>query len=458
MLLSGIQKSFITHHSSFLMNYPEAWSFLDNLQFFKIKLGLESMTRFLDGLGRPQENLRFVHVAGTNGKGSVCITLLTMLVAAGYKVALYTSPHLNSVRERFRINNSYISKKEFARSAGKIINILDGRQITYFEFTTAIAMVWFAEMKADLAILEVGMGGRLDATNVICPLTSIITNVSMDHEAYLGNTLQAVAGEKAGIIKTGVPVISGAADDASLEVIERTCRQKKAPLYLMGRNFFKETESDKSWTYRGIGDSKQVIKNLSCNLKGEYQVGNSAMALAGLEILSDSGFRVNETAIRQGLNHVKWPGRLEYFNLPEASSGQDGEKMAHRRQYLVDGAHNPAGVMSLKKALETDFSFKNLVMVWASMADKDILKNLSIIVPICRNIIMTRPKGERSAEPFALRKAVPEKYLDRVICISSINKALDKARKLTTPDDLICIAGSLYLVGEARTILLGKVT
>ncbi|MCK5232610.1 MAG: bifunctional folylpolyglutamate synthase/dihydrofolate synthase, partial [Desulfobulbaceae bacterium] len=163
------------------MNYPEAWSFLDNLQFFKIKLGLESMTRFLYGLDRPQENLRFVHVAGTNGKGSVCITLLTMLVAAGYNVALYTSPHLNSVRERFRINNSYISKKEFARIAGKIINILQGRQITYFEFTTAIAMVWFAEMKVDLAILEVGMGGRLDATNVICPLISIITNVSMDH-------------------------------------------------------------------------------------------------------------------------------------------------------------------------------------------------------------------------------------------------------------------------------------
>ncbi len=182
------------------------------------------------------------------------------------------------------------------------------------------------------------------------------------------------------------------------------------------------------------------------------------MALAGLEILSDSGFRVNETAIRQGLNHVKWPGRLEYFNLPEASSDQDWKKITPRRQYLVDGAHNPAGVMSLKKALETDFSFKNLVMIWASMADKDILKNLSIIVPICRNIIMTRPKGERSADPFALSKAVPEKYLDRVICISSISSALDKARKLTTPDDLICIAGSLYLVGEARTMLSGKIT
>ncbi|MEA2083669.1 MAG: folylpolyglutamate synthase/dihydrofolate synthase family protein, partial [Thermodesulfobacteriota bacterium] len=440
------------------MNYREAWLFLDNLQFFKIKLGLESMTRFLDGLGRPQKNLRFVHVAGTNGKGSVCITLLSILASAGYKVGLYTSPHLNSVRERFRINNSYISQKEFARTAGKIINILHGRQITYFEFTTAIAMVWFAEMKVDLAILEVGMGGRLDATNVICPLTSIITNVSMDHEAYLGNTLKAIATEKAGIIKTGVPVISGAADDASLEVIEKTCRQRKAPLYLMGRNFFKETEPDKSWTYRGIGNSGQVIKNLSCNLKGEYQVGNSAMALTGLEILGDSGFSINETGIRQGLNHVKWPGRLEYFNLPEASSDQDGKKMAPRRQYLIDGAHNPAGVMSLKKALETDFSFKNLVMVWASMADKDILKNLSIIVPICRNIILTRPKGERSAEPFALRKAVPEKYPDRVICIASVYEALDKARKLTTPDDLICIAGSLYLVGEARSVLLGEVT
>ena len=445
------------------MNYQEAWSFLDNLQFFKIKLGLKSMTQFLDSLGRPQKDLRFVHVAGTNGKGSVSVTLLTILDAAGYKVGLYTSPHLSSVRERFRINNSYISKKEFTRAADRIKNILNGRQITYFEFTTAIAMLWFAEMKTDLAILEVGMGGRLDATNVICPLTSIITNVSMDHEIYLGNTLDAVASEKAGIIKTGVPVASGAAHDVSLKVIEGTCLKKKAPLYLMGRDFSGKSEPDGSWTYRGIGDSGQVIKNLSCNLKGEYQIGNSAIALAGLELLSDSGFMVDETAIRQGLNQVKWPGRLEYFHLDKASSiqdgrdGRDGQKTAAQRCYLIDGAHNPAGVMSLKKALKTDFSFKNLVMVWASMADKDISKNLSIIAPLCRNIILTKPKGERSADPFRLREAIPEKYLDRAICIPSINKALDKAYELSSPDDLICIAGSLYLVGEARRLLLGEV-
>ena len=439
------------------MNYQEAWSFLDNLQFFKIKLGLKSMTQFLDSLGRPQEDLRFVHVAGTNGKGSVSVTLLTILAAAGYKVGLYTSPHLSSVRERFRINNSCISEEEFARAAGRIKNILNGRQITYFEFTTAIAMLWFADMKTDLAILEVGMGGRLDATNVICPLTSIITNVSMDHETYLGNTLDAVASEKAGVIKTGVPVVSGAAHNVSLDVVEKTCLKRKAPLYLMGRDFSGVAEPDGSWIYRGIGDSGQVIKNLSCNLKGEYQIGNSAIALAGLEILSDSNFMVDETAIRQGLNQVKWPGRLEYFHLPEASSIRDGQKMAAQRCYLIDGAHNPAGVMSLKKALKTDFPFKNLVMVWASMADKDISKNLSIIAPLCRNIILTKPKGERSADPFRLREAIPEKYLDRAICIPSINKALDKAYELSSPDDLICIAGSLYLVGEARRLLLGEV-
>jgi dihydrofolate synthase/folylpolyglutamate synthase len=191
------------------MNYKETWTFLDNLQFFKIKLGLESMRMFLEELDSPEEDLKFVHVAGTNGKGSVAVTLLTLLSKAGYKVGLYTSPHLSSVRERFRINDEYISEQEFAEEGSRIHDILAGRQITYFEFTTALALLWFARRKVDLAILEVGLGGRLDATNVITPLVSVITNVSMDHEMYLGNTLAEIAGEKAGIIKENVPVISG---------------------------------------------------------------------------------------------------------------------------------------------------------------------------------------------------------------------------------------------------------
>ncbi|MDH4321513.1 MAG: Mur ligase family protein, partial [Desulfobulbaceae bacterium] len=178
------------------MNYQEAWQFLDNLQFFKIKLGLESMNGFLDSVGHPQRQLRFIHVAGTNGKGSVSATLLSILAAAGYRVGLYTSPHLSSVRERFRINDTFIPEADFAAIATEIREVLGERQITYFEFTTALAMLWFARREVDVAILEVGMGGRLDATNVVTPLVSVITNVSMDHEAYLGTTLAEVAFEK----------------------------------------------------------------------------------------------------------------------------------------------------------------------------------------------------------------------------------------------------------------------
>ncbi|MBW2472169.1 MAG: bifunctional folylpolyglutamate synthase/dihydrofolate synthase, partial [Deltaproteobacteria bacterium] len=190
------------------MNYHEAWTFLDSLQFFKIKLGLESMRMFLKELGSPEQELKFVHIAGTNGKGSVAVTLLTLLAKAGYRVGLYTSPHLSSVRERFRINYEYIAEEEFAEESTRIHDILAGRQITYFEFTTALAMLWFARMNVDLVIFEVGLGGRLDATNVVTPLVSVITNVSMDHEMYLGNTLVEIAGEKAGIIKEKVPVVS----------------------------------------------------------------------------------------------------------------------------------------------------------------------------------------------------------------------------------------------------------
>jgi len=232
------------------MHYNEAWSFLDNLQFFKIKLGLDSMTIFLDELDHPQQGMKCIHIAGTNGKGSVAVTLLTLLARAGYQVGLYTSPHLNSVRERFRINDTFISEKEFAEEATRIRNILDNRQITYFEFTTALAILWFKRRAVDIAILEVGLGGRLDATNVIEPLVSVITNVSMDHEAYLGNTLAEVAGEKGGIVKRGVPVVSGVEqndfdrDGIGARVIADICHKQRAPLFQHGQDFYAEEEEN----------------------------------------------------------------------------------------------------------------------------------------------------------------------------------------------------------------------
>ncbi len=437
------------------MDYSEAWTFLDNLQFFKIKLGLDSMSRFLEKVGNPHKEMRFIHVAGTNGKGSVSMTLLTLLAKAGYKVGLYTSPHLSSVRERFRINNSFISEEDFSEQATKIREVLGDNQITYFEFTTALAMLWFAKEKVDLAILEVGMGGRLDATNVVTPLASVITNVSMDHEAYLGDTLEAVAGEKAGVIKPGVPVISGVGADVSREVVERTCRERGASLALLGRDFRVEgTGAD--WQYKGL---RHDIASLSCALKGNYQPGNAALALAVLETIGKD-YPVAESVIRDGLQGVRWPGRMEYFCISNGKTTSCSNKMENvdqgMRRYLLDGAHNPAGVQSLTESLRTEIPFKRLILVWGSMADKDMANTLNTMAPLAGEIIFTRPEGERSATAEQLLELLAPEEKDKALLSATVQEALDTAAQKSDPEDLICVAGSLYLVGASRQLLLGE--
>jgi len=444
-----------------MMNYQEAWAFLDNLQFFKIKLGLESMGQFLDSVGNPQRALRFIHVAGTNGKGSVSTILLTILAKAGYRAGLYTSPHLNSVRERFRINDRFISEEDFAELASTIRDVLGDRQITYFEFTTALALLWFAREQVDVAILEVGMGGRLDATNVVLPLIGVITNVTMDHEQYLGNTLTAVSGEKAGIIKEGVPVISGVAPDESRTVVEAVSRERNAPLLLLGRDFKVDRLSGGNWNYQGAGEEGWKLQNLRCGLKGAYQVNNSALALATLEQLANV-YPVSEEAIREGLASVRWPGRLEYFCLVEGREvdcPEEGEQEMNSsvRRYLLDGAHNPDGVESLKSALEQEFAYDRLILVWACMADKDVAKTLHAVSHLADRIVFTRPESERSATSEALTALLPEAERHKALASPTVAGALALAADLAHGNDLICVAGSLYLVGAARQILLGDV-
>ena len=429
-----------------MMNYRAAWEYLDQLQFFKIKLGLDSMEAFLDRVGHPQRGLKCIHVAGTNGKGSVSSALLAVLSRAGYRVGLYTSPHLSSVRERFRINDTFIPEADFARVASQIREVLGSEQITYFEFTTALALLWFAQEEVDLAILEVGMGGRLDATNVVTPLVGVITNVTMDHEAYLGDTLEAVAREKAGIIKPNVPLVSAVAADVSRVVVEKTCAEKGAPLHLLGRDFSMRTDAAGGWEYVGVGGSHR-LSGLQCNLIGRHQADNMAVVLAVCDLLQER-YPVPEAAIREGLAAVRWPGRLESFQVQ-----RDGEE----RRFLLDGAHNPAGVASLVAALREDFTYRKLLMVWGSMADKDLAGTLAQVAPLADTLILTRPAGERSATASQLLDQVAPAYRDKAVQTADIHEALSRAWELAGPDDLICIAGSLYLVGAARQELLGEV-
>jgi dihydrofolate synthase/folylpolyglutamate synthase len=436
------------------MNYQQAWEFLDQLQFFKIKLGLDSMNRFLKQVDNPHRNLPCIHIGGTNGKGSVGATLCSILTTAGYSTGFYTSPHLSSVRERFKINNRYISKQDFARLISTIVHVLDGNQITYFECTTTLALLWFAEQKVDFAVMEVGMGGRLDATNVVTPLLSIITNVSMDHEQYLGDTLALVAMEKAGIIKDGIPVVSGVADDDSGRVIKQTCQDHQAPLFLYGRDFdgVRIDNDHDRWQYNGL--NKVILADLPLAMKGNYQVSNASLALAAVQLLQSQGYTITKDHIRAGLTQTRWPGRLERFRLNKLNEIVDTR--ADSLQFLLDGAHNPAGVTALKHALEDDFSYTRLILVWGAMEDKDLQATLLEIAPLADNIIFTRPESERSATLDQLLETLPAAMQKKAVLSSSVKQSIDKARELATPDDLICIAGSLYLIGAARQLLVGE--
>jgi len=440
------------------MNYREAWLFLDSLQFFKIKLGLESTRQFLQKLGNPHESLKYIHIAGTNGKGSVGAALVEILSAAGYRVGWYTSPHLSSVRERFKINSDFISEEAFAGNATRIASILDGKQITYFEFTTALAFLWFAEEKVDYVVLEVGMGGRLDATNVVIPELSVITNVAMDHEAYLGTSLRMIATEKAGIIKKNAPVVSAVEGEEGRKVIESVCEKNNARLFLLGQDF-QLHEDASGFCYQGFGGPDSVINGLRFSLAGAYQRKNMAVALAACEVLMGEGFNADSMRqlVRKTMLQVRWPGRLEYFELDPASRNLNRKGRGGSCRFLLDGAHNPAGVNALCQSLLTEFSFEKLLWVWGAMQDKDISGSLEQISVLASHIFLTRPKGERSAAPESMARflQLAEKD-DRVHCYDNTREALEAAIAFAGPKDLICIAGSLYLVGEARSLLIGE--
>jgi dihydrofolate synthase/folylpolyglutamate synthase len=339
--------------------------------------------------------------------------------------------------------------------------VLGSEKITYFEFTTALALLWFAESGLDLVVLETGLGGRLDATNVVVPLVSVITNVTMDHEAYLGTTVAAVATEKAGIIKESVPVVSAVAADEGLEVVRRTCYERNAPLYLYGQAFHAEEGEDRLWSWLPEGAllPAERLDSLRCSMRGSYQLVNGSLALAVLALLRPYGFLLSPEAIRTGLMAVRWPGRLEHICLDRKSRAvseeiqeTDGEKVC----YLLDGAHNPAGVESLVLTLRQEYEYKRLIVVWGAMLDKDLGKTLPLIADLAAVLLLTRPEGERAAAPEQLLEHLDEETQRRCECVPQVDQALARAEALAAAGDLIVVAGSLYLVGAVRTTLVGE--
>ncbi len=435
-------RSFHNQTCSRVMEYNDALDHLNSLQMFTIKLGLEAETTLLDKIGAPHTTFPSIHIAGTNGKGSVGVTLMALIAACGYRVGFYSSPHLEDIRERFQINGQYISRREFAALMEQIKQTLGEQTITYFECATALAFLWFAQQQVDIAVIETGLGGRLDATNVLSPLASVITNVHLDHQQHLGNTIAAIAAEKAGIIKHGIPVITGELCMEAEQVIDAACREKHCRRIRYNKDFSAHAAADSLIHYKGF--SGQLDLSFSPALAGKHQIANAATALAVLELLREKGFSLDSNTLSKTIPSVRWPGRMEMFSLDHG---------AHQHiPVLIDGAHNEAGVEALNLELQTR-TYNRLILVWGSMRDKKTGAALEKLLEQAAVVIYTQAEPVRSAEPAALKKQTPPSLLDRVYCRKHVHQALDHALERWQPGDLICAAGSLYLVGKIRTLL-----
>ncbi|MFP4630423.1 MAG: bifunctional folylpolyglutamate synthase/dihydrofolate synthase [Desulfohalobiaceae bacterium] len=411
--------------------YLQELDYLYNLQKYGIKFGLSQTSNLLQGLGNPHRNRNYIHIAGTNGKGSVASFLNSILQQAGYKTGLYTSPHLVSFRERMQINSRYIPEQRVVELSRRVRAVQDSQEPpTFFEAVTAMALSYFAQEDTDLDIIEVGMGGRLDATNLIQPLLSMITNISLEHREFLGNTLHQVAGEKAGIIKPRTPLLSAAKQPGVRQMFARTAQEKHSPFYQLSLDF-RVRRSKTGFTYFGL---QQKLKGLRTNLIGEHQMQNAALALAACELLLQRGWNIDPQHMRQGLQQAHWPGRMHLL--------QDRPKI------MLDGAHNPAAIKILANSLNPGLEYQRLVLVLGMMADKDIEKMLAQILPKADYAIFTRPVYERALDPEELHsRAKPWKV--RGHAEPSLPQALDQARSLAGPEDMVLVCGSLFTVGEA---------
>jgi dihydrofolate synthase/folylpolyglutamate synthase len=414
----------------------EALAFLAGLAPSGVRLGLDRIHTALRALGNPEGNYPALHVAGTNGKGSTCAFAASCLAEAGYKVGFYSSPHLIRVNERIRINGVEIDDASLGL---RILEVLERypdaldepAPLTYFELGTVVALWHFARERVDVAVLETGLGGRLDATTAARPSVTAITPISFDHIDYLGNTLAAIAAEKAGIFKAQVPAIVARQAPEALEVLERLAREAGAPLWLEGRDF-----SFEGGVYKGKSAS---VPRLKLGLEGAHQQQNAAVALACLERLGERGLPVPPDAIRRGLAATRWPGRFE--------------RVAGPPEVILDGAHNPAGVEALLAALDATEKGKRLHLVFGVLADKDHRPMIRALFPRCASVHLTPVDNPRTLEP--------ERYLEeaRALCpeshmYASAEEALAGAlRNARDASDRVVCTGSLFLIGQLKALL-----
>ena len=413
------------------MTYRDTLEYLSSFDRMGIRLGLDPIRCLLERLHNPQNSFPAVLIAGTNGKGSVAAMTAAILSAGGFKTGLYTSPDLIDFRERIRINGRMISRRE-VESCVRGVKGQIREEVSYFEFLTAMAFLHFHRQQVEIAVLEVGMGGRLDATNVVMPLVSIITNISLEHREYLGNTLEQIAREKGGIIKEGGICLTAARQKPVIETLEGICRERGASLYRVGKEIRTIVHRDGTFSYLGIGRSQE---RLVCPLIGRHQISNAALALGAVDLIGDARFRVDDAAVSKGLKQAQWEGRLEILQRSP--------------MLLVDGAHNPAGVAALRRALQNDFPHRRLILVFGVLGDKDYRTMARRLFPLADRVILTRPHSERALPTDSLQP-LAEKFNRAIEVVEDPGNALRRALSLAGKEDLVCVAGSLYLVGEIK--------
>ncbi|OGS56864.1 MAG: hypothetical protein A3K60_01545 [Euryarchaeota archaeon RBG_19FT_COMBO_56_21] len=422
------------------MDYKDLTEWMFSLERFGIKLGLENPTEFMSRIGNPQVDFRSVHVTGTNGKGSVCAFLASILQRRGLKVGLYISPHLIEFTERISINGKEISHADTVRLGSELRPIMEqmasegaDMQLTFFEFTTGLAFKYFSENKVDIAVVEVGLGGRLDATNVLKPDVGVITRIGLEHTKYLGNTIPEVAREKAGIIKSGMRVVTCERSEQALTVISATCQKKGASLQRIDSEFvvsnIRRSLSGTSFDYAG----RRRLADLNTHLVGSYQAENAAAAIAAVDELASTGISVDDDAVKEGILQTKWPGRLDVISK--------------RPVIIFDGSHNPDGALRTAEELRS-LGVAPLTLVIACMRDKDVGEMVRALAPVASNIVVTQVEDKRALGASVLAETIKAEFNGQVEVMIPSRRALEHA--ISRPEGRgVCVIGSLYLVGEA---------
>ncbi len=413
------------------MNKFNSAAYLSGLNIDVMRFGLDAIILLLKRFDNPQNSYKTILIGGTNGKGSTAAMTASVLREAGFKTGLYTSPHLVDVRERIVIDGKKIPLQAFSRILFEI-KLQSVLPLTYFEVLTAAAFIYFQREQVDIAVTEVGLGGRLDATNVCRPLVSVITNIGLEHTAYLGGTLTAIAQEKAGIIKPAGICLTGATQPKVVRVLTDVCRQRKSTLYRLGTDFRIVGRANGLADYRGLhGD----IDGLAIPLPGGHQLSNAALAVAALEVVEQSGLGIDESALKAGLKKTRWEARMEII--------------CAKPLFLLDGAHNPSGIAVLRRTLQKDFSWRRLILIFAALADKDYRSMLQKIVPMAAITILPPLKTGR-AVPVRDMACIMKELKYRFVMVDSVDQAVRRALELADDRDIICAAGSLYLAGEIK--------